>query len=180
MSNTSVSIYERRFLASILASIVLFVGMDLFNDSLEGVKWTHLILELVIALCAALGIFILMKDSFKKSHQLVKSQELILATSKELERWKLESQKYIQGLSDAIDAQLARWALSPSEKEVALLILKGLSLKEIAEIRKTSEKTVSAQSVAIYSKSGLGGRSELSAYFLEDLLAPQEKGPNKF
>ena len=114
-----------------------------------------------------------MKDSFRKSHQLVRSQEVIFEREKEVERWKLESQKYIQGLSVAIDTQLARWSLSSSEKEVALLILKGLSLKEIAALRNTAEKTVRAQSVSIYSKSGLAGRSELAAFFLEDLLVPQ-------
>lgn len=173
MTEMPLSRNERRFLAFIMFVIVLFVGADLFNDSLEGVKFSHLVLELVVALGAAAGFFILMKDSFRKSHQLVQSREVILEREKEVERWKLESQKYIQGLSVAIDAQLARWSLSPSEKEVALLILKGLSLREIAELHNTAEKTVRAQSVAIYSKSGLAGRSELAAFFLEDLLVPQ-------
>jgi hypothetical protein len=35
--------------------------------------------------------------------------------------------------------------------------------------------TIRAQTNAIYSKSGLSGRSELSAFFLEDLLLPQNK-----
>ncbi len=173
MTEMPLSRNERRFLAFIMIVIVLFVGADLFNDSLEGVKFSHLALELVVALGAAAGFLILMKDSFLKSHQLVVSREVILEREKEVERWKLESQKYIQGLSVAIDAQLARWSLSPSEKDVALLILKGLSLKEIAELRNTAEKTVRAQSVSIYSKSGLAGRSELAAFFLEDLLVPQ-------
>jgi DNA-binding NarL/FixJ family response regulator len=98
-----------------------------------------------------------------------------LAREKEVERWKVESQKFIEGLSAAIDGQLARWSLSPSEKDVALLLLKGLSLKEIAQLRETAEKTVRSQSVAIYSKSGLAGRSELAAFFLEDLLGPQNR-----
>jgi DNA-binding NarL/FixJ family response regulator len=68
-----------------------------------------------------------------------------------------------------------RWYRSSSEKEVALLLLKGLSLKEIAQLRETAEKTVPAQSVAIDSKSGLAGRSELSAFFLEDLLVSQAR-----
>ena len=52
------------------------------------------------------------------------------------------------------------------------LLLKGLSLKEIADIRHTTEKTARAQSGSIYAKSGLSGRSELAAFFLEDLLVP--------
>ncbi len=175
MTETSISKYERRYLAFILVVIILFVSADLFNDSAEGVKWSHLLLELIIALGAGTGFVVLMRDSFRKSHQLVQSKQTILQRDIEVERWKVESQKYIQGLSAAIDAQLARWSLSPSEKDVALLLLKGLSLKEIAQLRNTAEKTVRSQSVTIYSKSGLAGRSELAAFFLEDLLVPQNK-----
>jgi DNA-binding CsgD family transcriptional regulator len=174
MTESNLSRPERRFLTVILAGIVVLVGVDLLTDSQEGVQWPHLVVELSVALGAAAGIFLLMKDSIRKSHELVQSRELIVTKEIEAERWRIESQKYIQGLGIAIDAQLARWSLSPSEKEVALLLLKGLSLKEIADIRNTAEKTVRAQSVAIYSKSGLAGRSELSAFFLEDLLLPSK------
>ena len=179
MTESNLSHTERRFLTAILALIVVLVGFDLLTDSNEGVRWPHLAVELSVAVGAAVGIFLLMRDSFRKTHELVQSREIIIAKEKETERWQLESQKYIQGLGIAIDAQLARWSLSPSEKEVALLLLKGLSLKEIAEIRKTAEKTVRAQSVSIYSKSGLAGRSELSAFFLEDLLLPSGSSENE-
>ena len=67
--------------------------------------------------------------------------------------------------------------MSAAEKEVAFLLLKGLSLKEIAIARRTSEKTARVQSSAVYAKSGLAGRSELSAFFLEDLLPPAGEAP---
>lgn len=57
---------------------------------------------------------------------------------------------------------------------MALLLLKGLSLKEIATIRAVAERTVREQARSIYSKAGLTGRAALSAFFLEDLLAPIE------
>ncbi len=74
-----------------------------------------------------------------------------------------------------IDRQLTKWGLTASEKEIALLLLKGLSLKEIASIRETSERTVRTQSLAIYQKAGINGRAELAAFFLEDLLVPFSK-----
>jgi len=171
-TESNISQGERRFLTAILGLIVILVGFDLLTDSNEGVQWPHLAVELSVALGAAAGILLLMRDSFRKSHELVQSREIIVAKEQEAERWRRESQKYMRGLGVAIDGQLARWSLSPSEKEIALLLLKGLSLKEIADVRKTAEKTVRAQSVSIYSKSGLAGRSELSAFFLEDLLLP--------
>ena len=57
---------------------------------------------------------------------------------------------------------------------MALLLLKGLSIKEIAQVRGVSERTVHEQARAVYSKAGLTGRTALSAFFLEDLLAPIE------
>ena len=71
---------------------------------------------------------------------------------------------------EVIQWQFNEWALSPSEKEVALLMLKGLSIKEVSQARSTQEKTVRKQASAIYEKSNLGGRHELSAWFFEDLL----------
>lgn len=55
---------------------------------------------------------------------------------------------------------------------MALLLLKGLSHKEVAAIRATSERTVREQARSLYAKAGLTGRAALSAFFLEDLIAP--------
>lgn len=88
------------------------------------------------------------------------------------ERWKRDAGEFLRGLGAAIDAQFERWRLSVAEREVALLLLKGLAHKEIAEVRGTSEKTVRQQALALYRKAGLSGRAELSAFFLEDLLLP--------
>lgn len=78
----------------------------------------------------------------------------------------------MRGLAHAIDEQLDAWGLTPAEKEVAFLLLKGFSFKEIAPVRGTSERTVRQQGLAVYAKSGLAGRAELAAFFLEDLLVP--------
>lgn len=59
---------------------------------------------------------------------------------------------------------------------MALLLLKGLSLKEIAAVRATSERTIRAQAAALYTKAGVTGRAALSAFFLEDLLSPIAAG----
>jgi DNA-binding NarL/FixJ family response regulator len=42
-----------------------------------------------------------------------------------------------------------------------------------ATVRGVGETTVRQQSRAIYRKSGLSGRHELAAFFLEDLLGPR-------
>jgi DNA-binding CsgD family transcriptional regulator len=83
----------------------------------------------------------------------------------------------LRGLSHAIDQQLDAWNLTPAEKEVAFLLLKGLSFKEVAPVRKASERTVRQQALAVYAKSGPAGGAELAAFFLEDLLVPATKDP---
>ena len=56
------------------------------------------------------------------------------------------------------------------ELSVAMLLLKGLSFKEIASVRSTMEKTVRQQASAIYRKAKVNGRHAFSAWFIEDLL----------
>ena len=61
-------------------------------------------------------------------------------------------------------------ALTPSERDVALFAIKGMSTAEIASLRSTSEGTVKAQTNAIYRKAGVSGRSQLLSLFIEDLM----------
>ena len=89
-------------------------------------------------------------------------------------QWRDETRALLKGLAEAIDRQFLTWKLTEAERDVGLLILKGLSLKEIAAVRVTSERTIRAQARSIYAKAGLSGRAALSAFFLEDLLAPIE------
>ncbi|MCC6847687.1 MAG: helix-turn-helix transcriptional regulator [Deltaproteobacteria bacterium] len=97
----------------------------------------------------------------------------LVDSEQEAARWRQEAGDLIAGLGDAIDRQLDRWGLSPAEKEVALLLLKGLSHKEIGALRDVSEATVRQQARSLYAKAGLEGRHDLAAFFLEDLLVPR-------
>lgn len=163
---------ERYIISLVLLSIALLVSFDLATDFDEGVALWHLLIEGSIAMIALFGVYFVLRGSVKLKHELENEIINFSAYKKEAELWKLESRKYLDGLSKAIDLQLSKWNLTKAEKEVAFLLLKGMSLKEIAEIRNTAEKTARVQSIAIYSKAGISGRSELSAYFLEDLLVP--------
>lgn len=165
---------ERMVIAFVLLVIAVLVGFDLFTDSKEGVALWHVFVEGFIAAVALFGVFYVLRGSVELKHRLEKEITDFSHFKKEAEIWQVESRKYLDGLSKAIDQQLTKWKLTAAEKEVAFLLLKGMSLKEIADIRNTVEKTARVQSMAIYSKSGLAGRSELSAFFLEDLLVPAE------
>ena len=163
-------------LASVLLLTCALVGIDLFNDSGEGVAAWHVMVEASAGLTALVGLFYLLRGAIYLRRRLAVEIANASALREEAERWRAESRRHVDGLAKAIDQQLSRWHLSAAEKEVAFLLLKGYGLKEIARARNTSEKTARAQSAAIYAKAGLSGRSELAAFFLEDLLVPRDAG----
>jgi DNA-binding CsgD family transcriptional regulator len=72
---------------------------------------------------------------------------------------------------DLIEEDFARWGLTPSERDVALLAVKGLSIGEIARLRATREGTVKAQCAAVYRKAGVSNRAQLLSLFVEELMA---------
>lgn len=167
---------ERFIVTGILIIVAVLVGFDIFTDSREGVILWHVLVEGFIGLIAVSGVFYLLRGTIDLKHRLRQELDDFSAFKKEAEAWRADSKKYIDGLALAIDQQLTKWKLTVAEKQVAFLLLKGLSLKEIADIRKTTEKTARVQSMAVYAKAGISGRSELSAFFLEDLLLPQNNG----
>ena len=74
--------------------------------------------------------------------------------------------------------QFDAWHLSASEQDVVIGLLKGLSFREIAELRATREKTVRQQASSVYRKAGVASRNELAAWFFEDMLEPPPTGDN--
>jgi len=149
----------------LFAAVVVLIGWDLYVDYGEGASIWHLSFESFIFLVALSGVVLMWRQLDRTRSDLVEARV-------EAEQWKKESSELIQGLGAAIERQFERWQLTKAEAEVGLFLLKGLSHKEIAEFRQTSERTVREQSRALYRKSSLSGRSSLSAFFLEDLLLP--------
>ena len=72
---------------------------------------------------------------------------------------------------ELLEEHFEAWGLTPSESDVALFAIKGLSIAEIADIRHTKEGTIKAQCNAIYSKAGVTGRQQLLSLFIEELTA---------
>lgn len=101
-------------------------------------------------------------------------ENAVAHASDEGRAWRAQSRRFLDGLSRAVEAQFEIWALTPAEADVAGLLLKGASLREVALLRRTAEATIRQQAQNIYRKSGLSNRSELSAYFLEDLFSYSE------
>jgi DNA-binding NarL/FixJ family response regulator len=165
----------------LFALMAALTGIDLITDLRERTTLAHFLLELmvvVIGFLAAGAIALRLRRSARDAQELrdhaARLAESLRATQEEAARWRRDAADLIAGLSAAIDAQFARWLLSPAESEIALLLLKGLSHKEIAQLRSVSETTVRQQARSLYRKAGLSGRNDLAAFFLEDLLGPRD------
>ena len=163
----------RLVLASIgLAAFVLMLGvevateegpvptLDLLGDALQ----TALLVATAVA-CALLATR--MQSQHEEKMNLLRDLESARA---EGEAWRREAQLHVAGLGTAIDRQFDVWGLTAAEREIGLLMLKGLAHKEIAAVRGTNDLTVRHQATAIYQKAGVESRTAFCAFFLEDLL----------
>ncbi|PWQ96560.1 helix-turn-helix transcriptional regulator [Leucothrix pacifica] len=158
------------FFIALLTMIAIMNITDFIGDYREQSPVWHLAQEafLVVASIGGIG-YLLWEVSMRRREMEQVKQQLQQANSRlseSNEKLKSANQQY----REVIDQQLTDWSLTPSEREVGLLLLKGLSFEEIAGVRETKEKTVRQQATAIYRKSGLNGRHEFAAWFFEDFL----------
>lgn len=155
---------------AVLSILASFFVLDIFFDLKEGIPLSHIWHEIVLFVLAFSASVWQIKVIISKNAHITSLNAELLETKKSYQDWKLKSQESSHELGRLIDGQFAIWRLSESERDVALLLIKGFSMKEIADFRQTHEKTVRQQSTSIYKKSGLSGRQELAAFFLEDML----------
>jgi DNA-binding NarL/FixJ family response regulator len=155
-------------------TFAVLVGLDLITDYQSGSTGGHLLLEgLLLATSGTFFIIAVQRLTLAKK-EIASLQGDVEKLHLEKEQWKNETHQLLAGLSVKIEQQFGKWKLTQAETEVGFLLLKGFSLQEIADIRTTKIKTVQQQSQSIYQKTGLASRSELAAFFLEDLLPPKE------
>ena len=62
------------------------------------------------------------------------------------------------------------WKLTHSERDIAALLVKGLSIAEIASVRGSAEGTVKAHLNAIYRKANVRSRSDLMSTIMDTLV----------
>jgi DNA-binding CsgD family transcriptional regulator len=173
---------EGKLLVGVLVAFVaiaLLAALDLASDLSEGTTVGHVVAEGGVFVVGMLGAVYMARRLMHVLHSERAAREAALALAERLKaseeeaaRWRNEARDLLKGLGAALDRQFERWALSPAEKEVALLLLKGLSHKEVAEVRSITDATARQQARAVYKKAGLSGRNDLAAFFLEDLLLP--------
>jgi len=164
---------EKQFSVLALLLLLLAIAFDIWEDLEEGEALVELLKDIVVVAMVSLllgYIYVLQPMKTKSDNkELSRNND---AQAIDIAHLSHQRQVQMEGLGAYIDAQFDAWGLTVSEKDVALMLLKGFSMKEISDLREVSERTTRQQAVTIYSKAGIGGRAELSAFFLEDLLLP--------
>jgi DNA-binding CsgD family transcriptional regulator len=162
-------------LAIALLSIIVGGTIDLVMDQPERWLSFHVVFETLMIAGALVMATTLWLGWWRSAHSAATLRESLERHREERDAWKASAQAALEGLGQAIDVQFSDWRLTPTERAVALMLLKGYEHKQIAALTGRSERTVRQHAGAVYEKAGLSGRAELAAYFLHDLMLPEEK-----
>lgn len=154
-----------RLVISAILAVQAFCAVFFVSDILLGltgwrtspISWqTREFIEIGAALGLILGL-VLGWLALRRSVQKQKQAE---------DQLRLASGAFMELLAE----RFGEWRLTPSERDVALFAIKGMSTQEIAGLRGTSEGTIKAQTNAIYRKAGVTGRPQLLSLFIDDLM----------
>jgi DNA-binding CsgD family transcriptional regulator len=166
----------RWILASVgLGCFVLLLTLEIVTEEDEISLLDLLVdaLAILLTIGAAVGVALLaqrMHGQHEEKLTLIRDLETARA---EGEDWRNKVQSHLAGIRIEMEKQFEEWGMTAAEQEIGMLILKGLTHKEVASLRGTTEATVRQQAQSIYQKSNLPGKTAFSAYFLEDLFAPE-------
>ena len=164
----------RAILAVALVSIIVGGTADLVMDRPTTWLSFHVVFETLMIAGALVMATTLWLGWWQAAHAAAALRHSLERQAEERDRWRASAQHALDGLGRAIDAQFAQWRLTPAEREVALMVLKGYGHKQIAALTNRSERTVRQHAGVVYEKAGLAGRAELAAFFLHDLMLPDE------
>ena len=147
-------LYIKEFLAILILAIVVAGNLgDVIYDYREGASMAHLLIELSIALISfglSAGLTVGIWRQSRSNNRLKAELASISDVNEQTLPTALATARHELAL--VLKEQFETWKLTQTEREVAMLLLKGLSFKEIAAVRNTMEKTVRQQASAIYKK----------------------------
>jgi len=156
-------------------SITVLIGWDIAEDVAAETSRFHIVFEFLMMMAAPVGAYYFWNKLRIARLTERDLKQTIEHAHEEMTRWQEEEKDLIHNLRKAINKQFAEWNFSPKEKEIAFYLLEGLSLKEIAEVKGSTYLSVKQQAHVLYRSAGIGGRAELSAFFLGGLLESSEE-----
>ncbi len=162
---------------AVLAAFVLFVlgtsALEIFLEISDGQAFGSMAYDLIRFLISAGVLALLAAEYIFQQQELRSLREQLERGRGRLSQLDNHSEELGNQYRAVMQEQFVAWQLTPSEQDVVIMMLKGLSFREIAELRETREKTVRQQATSVYRKAGVTSRNELAAWFLEDMLEPR-------
>ena len=123
-------------IAAVAAGVALFIGLELIEE--PDLTPAQLLLELLSitpVVMTSVGVAILFRLTRRQRDDHLQVLHDLEIARVQGHRWRSESRSLLNGLGTAINEQFSRWNLTDAEREVALLLLKGPSTKEITAVR---------------------------------------------
>lgn len=169
------SAHVARVLIPLLLIITVFGIVDLFLDAPQSFSFHVLVDVSLVVLTMGTTIYLWLGLRLAE-RSLERTMNALDERSSQRDAWRGRTEDLLRGLGAALEDEFDGWGLTPTERDTALLLLKGHSHKRIARLTDRSERTVRQHAVSVYRKSGLGGRAALSGFFLEQLVLPEVDG----
>lgn len=144
------------FVLLLQATATIFFTIDAISDIItNGINW-HTLIEMFVSIFLVIGFVFGTMEMRRSIRKLRRSEEALSAAR--------------GAFFELITAYFKRWNLTKSEREVALLAIKGFDIAEISKFRGVAQGTVRAQLSNLYSKAGVSNRTELLSVFVDELL----------
>ncbi|MDA4844850.1 helix-turn-helix transcriptional regulator [Hoeflea poritis] len=171
------TIGQASFQRTLFAVFVLFVfgtsGIEVVLEFAAGETLDSMADDLLRLIFSGVVLLVFVRDYLAQQRALADLRGQLEMARGQLARFDTQSQIIARQYRAVMQQQFDAWRLTASEQDVVLMLLKGLSFREIAKLRETREKTVRQQASSVYQKAGVGSRTELAAWFFDDLLGPQ-------
>lgn len=164
-------------LAALLVVITAAAAADLAMDRPDTILSLHVLAEATVVLTSFAAAAYLSWGWYASLRDVRDLRSAVAQRQAERDVWRARAGQVLHTLAEAVDGQFTEWGLTAAERQTAFMLLKGHSHKRIARLTDRSERTVRQHAVAVYRKAGLAGRSELSAFFLDGLLVPEDSVP---
>lgn len=150
---------------AVLLGCMAFFGFDVVADivehGLQGTSYTAgELVHLVFEMMAVAGLW----------YAAVTLRAYLRLLQAEAGRSR-ETIHMLRGNFDAVlREKFEEWGLTTAERDVTLLIIRGLSVADIAAARHTAHGTIKAQSTSIFRKIGVGSKTELMSAIIDEFL----------
>jgi DNA-binding CsgD family transcriptional regulator len=144
-------------LVVVLATVVIGGTTDLVLDRPTTWRSLHVAFERGIIMMGLIFAVLLWRGWWRAACALGRTQLALAVTRRSLaerqaeqEAWRRRAEVERAGFARAVDAQFTVWGLTPTEREIAFLLLQGRGHKQVAARTSRSERTVRQHAVSIY------------------------------